>query len=98
MSEGSKGLKWMMVAILCCAAGAVAQEKQPDQWRLQAQTAYDEAKRLSDAGQYAPAMEQGKQALALGEAAFGASDPWVARCLDLLGLLHRLGGEYTQAE
>jgi CHAT domain-containing protein/Tfp pilus assembly protein PilF len=93
-----QSLKWMTIAVLCCAGGAAAEEKQADPRNLQAQTAYDEAKRLFDAGQYAPAKEQGARALALAEAAFGGSDPLVANCLDLLGRLHTLQGEYAQAE
>jgi CHAT domain-containing protein/Tfp pilus assembly protein PilF len=91
-------LKWITVAVLCCAAGAVAEEKRPDQRHLQAQAAYDEAKRLSEAGEYALAMKQGEHALVLAEAALGGSDPFVAGCLELLGSLHRLQGEFAQAE
>jgi CHAT domain-containing protein/Tfp pilus assembly protein PilF len=91
-------LKWMTVAVLCCAAGAVAEERQPDQRSLKAQTAYDETKRLYEAGEYTPAIERGEHALALAEAALEASDPLVTKCLDLLGILHRLQGKYDQAE
>ncbi len=59
---------------------------------------YDKAIKLYDAGLYAPALAQGENALAKAEAERSNRDPAIANCLDLLGVLHGLQGEFAQAE
>jgi CHAT domain-containing protein/Tfp pilus assembly protein PilF len=91
-------LGWMAVAVLCCAAQAVAGEPAPDARLQEAQKAYDEAKTLDAAGKYPEAVTQGEHALALREAVLGGTHPEVASCLDLLGKVHRHQGDLAQAE
>ncbi len=45
-------LGWMMVVILCWAAGAAATEEKPDARLQEAQVAFDEANRLWKASKY----------------------------------------------
>jgi len=67
--------------------------------RLQeAQTAYDEAAQLLEAGQYASAMVRSEHALALRKAIQGDSHRELAQCVTLLGVLRHLQGDYAQAE
>ncbi|MDY7229150.1 CHAT domain-containing tetratricopeptide repeat protein [Hyalangium rubrum] len=93
-----KALGWAAVVALCCAASAVAGETVPDARLQQAQTAYEEAKRLDQAGKYAEAVAQAEQALSLRESVLGDKHPEVADCLDLLGALYRFQGEFDRAE
>jgi tetratricopeptide (TPR) repeat protein len=91
-------LGWMAVVVLCCAASAAAGEPQPDARLQEAQKAYDEANALNAAGKYAEAVVQFEHALALREAVLGGTHPEVAGCLDLLGHMHRLQGDFARAE
>ncbi|MFY0528358.1 tetratricopeptide repeat protein [Archangium gephyra] len=91
-------LEWIAVVALCCAAGPAAGEPQPDARLQEARTAYDEARKLDEAGRYAEAVARGEHALALREAVLGGSHPEVASCLDLIGRLHRLQGDLDRAE
>jgi hypothetical protein len=68
-------LGWMAVAIICCATRTVAGEEKPDARLREAQTAYDEALMLWDAGKYADATAKGEQALALREDVLGSAHP-----------------------
>jgi CHAT domain-containing protein/Tfp pilus assembly protein PilF len=90
-------LAWITVAVLCCAARAAAGEAPSDARLHEAQRAYDEAKALDEAGKYAEAVTQGEHALALREAVLGSSHPEVADCLDLIGRLQRLQGDFARA-
>src|SRR5687768_1851314 len=91
-------LTWMMVVVLCYAAGAAAGEEKPDPRLQEAQTAFDEVKKLQGAGKYADAIERGEHALALREAVLGSTHHEVADCLRLLGDLWRLQGDLARAE
>ena len=83
----------------CCAVRRAARgEETPDARLREAQTAFDEANTLWDAGRYADAIARGEQALALREAVLGGTHPDVARSLDLLGLHHLLQGKPVRAE
>ncbi|HYI00692.1 CHAT domain-containing tetratricopeptide repeat protein [Hyalangium sp.] len=88
----------MMAVVLCCAAGAAVAEERPDARLQEAQSAFDEANTLWDAGQYADAISRGEQALTLREAVLGGTHPDVATCLDMLGLHRLLQGDAAQAE
>jgi outer membrane protein assembly factor BamD (BamD/ComL family) len=66
-------LGWMTVVVLCCAAGKAAGEEQADPRLHEAQTVFEEAKKLLAAGKYAEAITQGEQALKLREAVLGDS-------------------------
>ncbi len=91
-------LGWMAVVMLCCAAGAATAEEPGDARLREAQTAFDEAKKLQEAGKYSEALARGEHALALWEAVFGGSHPEVARGLQLLGALHHSMGALSRAE
>jgi tetratricopeptide (TPR) repeat protein len=91
-------LGWIAVVALCCEAGAAAGEEKPEARLQEAQTAYDEAIKLQEAGKYAEAMAQGEHALVLREALLGGTHPEVANCLNLLGRLHQLQGSSDRAE
>ncbi|HYH97344.1 CHAT domain-containing tetratricopeptide repeat protein [Hyalangium sp.] len=91
-------LGWMMVWVVCCAAGAAAGEEKPEERLQAAQTAYDEAMKLLKAGKYAEAVTKGEHALAQREALLGAMHLETAHCLDLLSRLHRLQGDFARAE
>jgi len=84
---------WILV-MLCCATEAEAREET----LKEAQTAFDEASTLWDAGQYDDAIARGEHALALREAVLGGTHPDVASCLDLLGLHLLLQGNSARAE
>jgi CHAT domain-containing protein/Tfp pilus assembly protein PilF len=89
----------MAVVVVCCTAGnAAAGEEQPDPRLSEAQTAFEEAKKLLAAGKYAEAMRHGEQALKLREAVLGGSHLEVATSLNLLGALYAIQGEYARAE
>ncbi len=76
----------MLVVVLCCAARTAVAEERPDARLQEAQTAFDEANKLWDAGQRADAIARGEHALALRESVLGSTHPDVATCLDWLGL------------
>jgi CHAT domain-containing protein len=88
----------MTVVALCCATGKAAGEEQPDPRLHKAQTAFEEATKLQEAGQYANAITQGEQALKLREAVLGDSHLEVAASLNLLGNLYRIQGDGARAE
>lgn len=93
-----QALAWMMATVLCCAAGAMAGEERTESQLEQAQEAYERATKLYETGRYADALIHGRQALALTEAVLGGTHLETARCLDLLGVLHRLQGNSAEAE
>jgi CHAT domain-containing protein/tetratricopeptide (TPR) repeat protein len=88
----------MMVVLLCCAAGAANGEAPPDAQLQEAQTAFDEANTLWDAGKYADAIARGERALVLREAVLGDSHPDVASSLVFLGFRHLLQRNPVRAE
>ncbi|EAU67728.1 CHAT domain-containing tetratricopeptide repeat protein [Stigmatella aurantiaca] len=88
----------MAVILLCCAAGTVKADEPGNARLLEAQTAYDEAVKLFEAGKYADALERSKHSLLLREAELGGAHPDVAKCVALLGILHWTQGDYVQAE
>ena len=89
---------WIALVLLCCAAGAAAREAPPDARLHEAQTAFDEANTLWDAGSYADAVARSEHALALREAVLGGTHPEVARSLNQLGAHHALRGNPVLAE
>ncbi len=91
-------LGWIAVVVLCCAARAVARDNPSDARLQEAQTAFDEASSLWEAGRYADAVARGERALALREAVLGDSHPDVATSLDTLGHHHLLRGNPVRAE
>ncbi|WP_444547782.1 CHAT domain-containing protein [Stigmatella ashevillensis] len=88
----------MTVVILCWTAGASAAEEPGDARLQEAQTAFDEATKLKNAGSYSEALARAEHALALREAALGGTHPEVAHCLHLLGDIHRRRGDMAHAE
>ncbi|HYI01992.1 CHAT domain-containing tetratricopeptide repeat protein [Hyalangium sp.] len=80
---------WMMVVVVCGAAGAGASAEKPDSRLLEAKAAFDEATKLHEAGKYAEALKRAEQALALREAVLGGTHLEVASCLNLMGDLYR---------
>jgi CHAT domain-containing protein/tetratricopeptide (TPR) repeat protein len=91
-------LKWMTLALLCCAAEGPAAESTPEARLREAQTAFEQAKALLEAGRYAQGVPYAEQALALREAALGGMEPRVADCLNLLGELHGRQADLARAE
>jgi CHAT domain-containing protein/Tfp pilus assembly protein PilF len=91
-------LGWMTVIMICCTAGAATGQAPADARLQEAQTAFDEATKLKDAGSYSEALAQAEQALALREAVLGGTHPEVAHCLHLLGDIHRRRGDLARAE
>jgi CHAT domain-containing protein/Tfp pilus assembly protein PilF len=90
--------KWMVVVALCCAVSAAAGEETSDARLQEAQRAYEEASALEKAGKRAESLARGEHALALWEAVLGDAHPEVARCLELLGNLHKRQGKLDRAE
>ncbi|WP_370643925.1 CHAT domain-containing protein [Myxococcus sp. RHSTA-1-4] len=86
------------MVVLCCATGALASEEQSDARLLEAQTAFDEAQRLKEAGRYTDAIKESEHALALRGAVRGATSPEVATSLNQLGDLFRRQGDVSRAE
>src|SRR5688572_21307436 len=84
--------------ILCCAACATVEKAPTDPRLAEAQKAFDEGKRLQKAGQYAEAIPLIERARELREAALSGTHPMVADCLDLLGEVHSMMGDYARAE
>jgi CHAT domain-containing protein/Tfp pilus assembly protein PilF len=91
-------LLWLTIVFLCGAAGTAAGEEPPDARLQEAQAAFDEAMKLRGTGAYAGALVKGNHALALWEAVLGGSHLEVAKCLNLLGVLHILQGDLAGAE
>jgi CHAT domain-containing protein/tetratricopeptide (TPR) repeat protein len=92
-----RALWWMMLAVVCVAARAVAREPPSDARLQQAQAAFDEATKLQKEGRYAEGIAKGEQALALREAVLGGAHLEVAAGMQLLGVLHKQQGEYARA-
>ncbi|MDC0712579.1 CHAT domain-containing protein [Stigmatella sp. ncwal1] len=88
----------MTVVMLCCVAGTVKADEPGNPRLLEAQTAYDEAVKLFEAGKYADALVRGNHSRLLREAELGGSHPDVAKSVALLGILHWTQGDYVQAE
>jgi hypothetical protein len=86
------------VAVLCCAARAIAEETTPDARLLEAQSAYEQAKKLHEEGKYAEAVMQAEHALALREAVLGKNHLDVADSLACLATLYWEQGLYERAE
>jgi CHAT domain-containing protein len=91
-------LGWAVLAVLCCATGAAAEEARADTRLDEAQSALEAGAKLKDAGQYTQAVPLVERALALREAVLGATHPGVASCLNALGDLHWWQGKYARAE
>src|SRR5690348_6925369 len=89
--------RWIVVALLCCAARAAAGDTPPDERLQEAQTAFEEANSLWEAGKYADAVAKGEHALALREAVLGDSHPDVATSLNTLGFHYLLQGNPVRA-
>ncbi len=89
---------WMAVVMLCVTAGAATAAEPGDARLLEAQSAFDEATKLKDAGRFSEALTRAQHALALREAALGGTHPDVAHCLHLVGELYRQQGDLAQAE
>ena len=76
-----------LVVLLWAACPTMAQS--PGDARLvEAQKAFNEAKRLKEAGEYIQAVTLTNRALELREAVLGSGHPAVASCYELLGELH----------
>jgi hypothetical protein len=91
-------LGWMAVVILCRWVGTAVAEEPADARLQEAQTAFDEAKQLHNAGKYADAAARAEHALALREAALGGAHPEVARSLHLLGAIYLARGQFARVE
>ncbi|RKH74358.1 CHAT domain-containing tetratricopeptide repeat protein [Corallococcus aberystwythensis] len=90
--------RWLAAVVLCCWVGTASGEAKPGARLEAAQKAYSEAMTLYEAGKYAEAVTRGEDALTRWEAELGGASPDVARCVDLLGLLHWLQGDFDRAE
>ncbi|HVG63255.1 MAG TPA: CHAT domain-containing tetratricopeptide repeat protein [Hyalangium sp.] len=88
----------MMVIVLCCATSVAAGEALADPRLQEAQTAFDEARKLEKEGKLAEAITKGEHALALREAVLGSTHLEVAACLNLLGGLERQQRAHGRAE
>ncbi|ADO69806.1 CHAT domain-containing tetratricopeptide repeat protein [Stigmatella aurantiaca] len=89
---------WMVALFLCCTAKGWASTEKPDARLTEAQSNFDEATKLKEAGKYSEALAQAEHALLLREAVLGGAHPDVAKCLGLVGTIHLLNGELVQAE
>ncbi|WP_223638291.1 tetratricopeptide repeat protein [Corallococcus sp. EGB] len=87
----------MVMMALGCASLMPSGREPADPRLMEALQAYEQAVTLYDEGRYAEAMAPGEHALALREAALGGSHPEVAYCLNLLGELYRLQGDFARA-
>ncbi|WP_439332606.1 tetratricopeptide repeat protein, partial [Pyxidicoccus fallax] len=88
----------MAIWVLGCAAGVPVLARPQDVRLRAAQEAYDEAMRLQEVGRYAEATVRAHRALELREAVLWGSHLEVASCLNLLGGLHRIQGDFDRAE
>ena len=89
---------WMMVVVLCGAAGAWAGEEKPDARLVEAKAAFDEAIKLREAGSYPEALARVEHALALRKAVLGETHPDVAHLIHALATLYTDQGLYDRAE
>ncbi|MDC0711014.1 tetratricopeptide repeat protein [Stigmatella sp. ncwal1] len=89
---------WMMAVFFCCTAGGWAREEKPDVRLIEAQSHFDEATKLKDAGKYSEALTQAERALSLKESVLGSTHLDVSICLNLLGDTYRLKGALAHAE
>nr|WP_269770289.1 CHAT domain-containing tetratricopeptide repeat protein [Cystobacter fuscus] len=90
-----------MVVVLCwtgCAVGGRVGQERPDARLLEAQSDFDAATKLKDAGNYSEALARAEHALALREAVLGSMHRDVASCLNLMGDLYRRQGDLARAE
>ncbi|QRO02610.1 CHAT domain-containing protein [Archangium violaceum] len=88
----------MTVVILCCWVGTAVAEEPADARLQEAQTAFDEAKQLHNAGKFVDATSRAEHALALREAVLGGAHPEVARSLQLLGAIYLARGQFARVE
>jgi CHAT domain-containing protein/Tfp pilus assembly protein PilF len=88
----------LAVVVVCCVASAAFAEETRDTRLQEAQTAFDEANTLWDAGRYDEAIARGERALSLREPVLGGSHPDVARSLEQLGLHLLRRGNPVRAE
>ena len=96
MKRGFTG--WLLILFVWSAAGESLGAQQPSDPRLaEAQTEFDAASTLQEAGQYADALTRAEHALALRESVLGGSAPEVAECLNQVGELFRLQGNLSRA-
>ncbi|MCY1015904.1 CHAT domain-containing tetratricopeptide repeat protein [Pyxidicoccus sp. MSG2] len=87
------------IALIILGCAACASVKPPTDLRLvEAQKLYAEGKKLREEGRYAEAAPVVERALELRESLLGRTHLEVARCLNLLGDVHRSLGNYTRAE
>ncbi|WP_309243072.1 CHAT domain-containing tetratricopeptide repeat protein [Hyalangium versicolor] len=88
----------MAILVLYCAACTSASTAPTDARLLEAQKAFDEARKLEEAGNYPEAVLLAERAVNLREAVLGTEHPDVAQCVSLLGILHMEQGHYALAE
>ncbi|KFA92241.1 hypothetical protein Q664_16615 [Archangium violaceum Cb vi76] len=81
-----------------CAACTTLENTPVDAGLVEAEQAFDEGRRLEEAGRYVDAMPLIERALKLREAAHGESHLEVASCLHLLGVIHLKRGDHGRAE
>ncbi|HEX5748797.1 MAG TPA: tetratricopeptide repeat protein [Archangium sp.] len=84
--------------VLGCMACATVEKAPADPRLVEALRAYEEGRKLEEAGQYAEAGPPAEHALELREAALGPAHPEVAQCLDLLGWVSLRQGDLKRAE
>jgi tetratricopeptide (TPR) repeat protein len=84
--------------LLGCAACATVEQAPTDSRMVEARKLYEEGERLKEAGKYAAAEPLLERALGLRESIHGRTHLEVARCLNLLGYVHRRLGNHTRAE
>src|SRR5688572_2802067 len=70
-------------------ARAGPQDAGVDPRLVEAQSSFEEARKLGAAGKYAEAITKAERALALREAALGSAHVEVAQCLNLTGEIYR---------
>ncbi|WP_240360439.1 CHAT domain-containing tetratricopeptide repeat protein [Pyxidicoccus caerfyrddinensis] len=87
-----------MLLVLWCVACATVEQAPTDPRVVEAEQAFDEARRLSAAGQYAQALPLAERALKLREAVLPKTDPLVAQYLHALGNILVELADYARAE
>jgi CHAT domain-containing protein/Tfp pilus assembly protein PilF len=80
------------------ASGRMAFAQAPDAKLIEARTELNSARKLKKQGDYQPALNLAKHALALREAELGKTHPEVAAALELVGDIHLRQRELVQAE